>query len=217
MLSTIQRRACRSFLEVSRSFSTTPRWSYQHDPLLSDAQRLLAASQPPPPPSTPVPTPRVTPTTATTTPATTPEFFEVPPERDPVLHFLTTSVMDHGRYARAQKVISEMLLHIHTLTRSPPVPIVHEAIRKASPAVRVKSTKVGARSIVRPVALSERQRTSHGIRWILEASKNKPGIKLQLRLAKEMISVIKGDSAALKKKEQVHKAAMVARGALSGR
>lgn len=137
--------------------------------------------------------------------------FDVPPERDPILHFLTNSVMQHGRYSRAQKVISEMLLHIHTLTRSPPIPIVREAIFKASPAVRVASTKSGARAIVRPVALSERQRTGQGIRWILEASKNKPGRELQERLAKEMISVVKGDSAALKQKEQAHRSAMVAR------
>ena len=77
--------------------------------------------------------------------------------------------------------------------------------------VRVKSTKVGARSIVRPVALSERQRTSQGIKWIIEASHSKPGMEMQKRLAKEMIAVVRGDSAALNKKETVHKGAMIAR------
>ncbi|KAH6919303.1 ribosomal protein S7 domain-containing protein [Coprinopsis sp. MPI-PUGE-AT-0042] len=144
-------------------------------------------------------------------------FYEIPPEKDPMLQFLTTMVMKHGRHSRAQKIVSEMLLHIHTLTRAPPLPIVHSAILKASPAVRVKSTKVGARSIVRPVALSERQRTRQGIEWIIEASHNKPGMEMQKRLAKEMIAVVRGDSAALSKKEQVHKGAMIARGSLQSR
>ncbi|KAH6919305.1 hypothetical protein BKA70DRAFT_1555197 [Coprinopsis sp. MPI-PUGE-AT-0042] len=89
------------------------------------------------------------------------------------------------------------------------LPIVHgSAILqvKASPAVRVKSTKVGARSIVRPVALSERQRTRKGIEWIIEASHNKPGMEMRKRLAKEMIAVVRGDSAALSKKERFTRA-----------
>ena len=73
------------------------------------------------------------------------------------------------------------------------------------------STKVGARAVVRPIALSERQRTGKGIKWIIEASHDKPGKQMQVRLAKEMVAVIKGQSSALRKKEEAHKSAMVAR------
>ncbi|RXW19563.1 hypothetical protein EST38_g6299 [Candolleomyces aberdarensis] len=195
----------------SRPLSTTPRRNNQ----LEEARDVLGE------PSVPVPTP-TTPSkvlTESSSPLAQGEdaLFEVPPERDPLLQFLTTSVMKHGRYARAKKVISEMLLHIHTLTRAPPMPIVREAILKASPAVRVASTKVGARAIVRPIALSERQRTGKGIKWIIEASHDKPGKQMQVRLAKEMVAVVRGQSSALKKKEEAHKSAMVARGAIRTR
>lgn len=82
---------------------------------------------------------------------------------------------------------------------------------RVAPAVRVASTKAGARQIVRPVPLNERQRVGRGIRWILEASRGKAGRTLEERLAKEVVAVIKGESGALTQKEQAHKAAMVAR------
>ncbi|KAJ2924700.1 hypothetical protein H1R20_g12388, partial [Candolleomyces eurysporus] len=196
----------------SRPLSTTSRRNNQ----LDEARDVLRE------PGVPIPTTPTTPSKALTessSPLAQGEdaLFEVPPERDPLLQFLTTSVMKHGRYARAKKVISEMLLHIHTLTRAPPIPIVREAILKASPAVRVASTKVGARAIVRPIALSERQRTGKGIKWIIEASHDKPGKQMQVRLAKEMVAVVRGQSSALKKKEEAHKSAMVARGAIRTR
>ncbi|TFK24668.1 ribosomal protein S7 [Coprinopsis marcescibilis] len=212
MLSTFRQSALRSACLIrSMSTTTTGFPQSQSDPLLREAVSLLhnpiqQSPRIPKAPATPEPS----------KPISAP-VYEIPPDKDPVLQFLTTSVMKHGRYQRAQKIISEMLLHIHAFTRTPPLPIVHEAIRRASPAVRVKFSKVGARSITRPVALSERQRTAQGIRWILEASKNKPGIHMQLRLAKEMISVVKGDSSALEKKSALHRAAMLARGTLSKR
>ncbi|TEB18169.1 ribosomal protein S7 [Coprinellus micaceus] len=143
--------------------------------------------------------------------------FTIPPERDPILHFLATSIMKHGRYAAASRTVTDALLHIHTLTRSPPIPILREAIARVSPAVRVATTKQGARQIVRPVPLNERQRVGKGIRWILEASRGKPGRTLAERVAKEVVAVVKGESGALAQKEQAHKAAMVARGSLKVR
>ncbi|KAJ2912037.1 hypothetical protein MD484_g8378, partial [Candolleomyces efflorescens] len=197
-------------LHTSRPLSTTTRRNNQ----LEEARDVLGESGVPVPPTT-------TSTDLTQPPSPLAEgenaLFEVPPERDPLLQFLTTSVMKHGRYARAKRVISDMLLHVHTLTRAPPIPIVREAILKASPAVRVASTKVGARAVVRPIALSERQRTGKGIKWIIEASHDKPGKQMQVRLAKEMVAVIKGQSSALRKKEEAHKSAMVARGSIRSR
>lgn len=59
--------------------------------------------------------------------------------------------------------------------------------------------------------LNEKQRTRFGVEWILKASEKKAGKSLEVRLAKEMVSVIQGSSEALKKKEEVHKAAMLNR------
>jgi hypothetical protein len=67
------------------------------------------------------------------------------------------------------------------------------------------------KNIPKPVALGERQRMKFAVRWILDASYKKMGKKIEERLAREMVAVVQGDSEALKKKEEVHKFAMVNR------
>ncbi|EJU05146.1 ribosomal protein S7, partial [Dacryopinax primogenitus] len=92
---------------------------------------------------------------------------------DPVLGLLTNLVMRHGLLHRARKTVAECLLYIQSQTHSDPLPFVKEAIRRASPSVRVVSHKRGAKIIRVPLPLSERQRTRTGIMWILEAAEKR--------------------------------------------
>jgi len=71
--------------------------------------------------------------------------------------------------------------------------------------------KRGAKNIARPMALNEKQRTRFGVEWILQASQKKAGKSLDVRLAKEIVAVVQGTSDALKKKEEVHRFAMLNR------
>lgn len=71
--------------------------------------------------------------------------------------------------------------------------------------------KKGSKSISVPMPLNEKQRTRFGVEWILNASEKKVGKSLEVRLAKEIISVVQGSSSALKKKEEVHRLAMLNR------
>lgn len=143
----------------------------------------------------------------------------IPPPESPILDLLANMFMHDGKRARAQRVVADMLMHIHAMTNSQPMPIVQEAIFKAAPAVRCKKLKRngGSTTDFLPMPLSERQRTAIGIRWIYDAVKAKgvPGKTLAQRLAKEMVAIIGGSSTVLKKKEDMHKEAMVNRFALS--
>jgi small subunit ribosomal protein S7 len=157
-----------------------------------------------------------TPATTEPTPAFSPvrddhTYLAIPPAEDPLLHYLASRLTKHGHRARASRQASRVLLHIHAFSRAPALPIVREAIHAAAPAVRTISTRRGAKQIFRPVALGEKQRIRYALDWILEASKNKNGQTVEERVARELIAVLHGESAALKKKEEVHKFAMVNR------
>jgi len=101
-------------------------------------------------------------------------------------------------------------MHIHGYTGELPLPILREAILLVSPAVRVAMHKKGAKTIAMPMALNEKQRTRFGVEWILKASDKKPG-NVEVRLAKEFIAVVRGNSEALKKREETHRFAMLNR------
>ncbi|KAH8102229.1 ribosomal protein S7 domain-containing protein [Cristinia sonorae] len=154
--------------------------------------------------------------------AYTPQFMTLPPAEDPLLHLFTSYIMLHGEREKASKTTSRVLLYLHAYTRQPPLEIFRQALHMAAPAVRCMNQRRGAKAIVKPVPLSEKQRMRKAIEWIWEVvnvrSKSATiGKTLAERTAREMIKILNGDSSVLKKKEEIHKVAMANRGAARGR
>ncbi|KAG6369489.1 ribosomal protein S7 domain-containing protein [Boletus reticuloceps] len=136
----------------------------------------------------------------------------IPPAHDPLLDYIAAVIQRHGLRARAARTVSRMLLHVHTFTRAPPTPIVREAIMTAAPSVRVVSLKYGTKVMMTPQPLTEKQRVRAGLKAIVAASESRPGKSLEVRLAREMIAVVQGESRSLEEKQRLHKLAMVNRG-----
>ncbi|KAL0578144.1 hypothetical protein V5O48_003849 [Marasmius crinis-equi] len=143
-----------------------------------------------------------------------PSLMNIPPQEDPLLHFMASRLMNHGERAKATRTISRMLLHIHAWTRSPPLPIVRQAMFKLSPMVHVIGHKHSTKMIYKPIPLSEKQGAWWAMKWLLEQTRNsrQGGPTIAERLAREIILVIRDESETLKKKEQYHKTAMMNRG-----
>ena len=91
------------------------------------------------------------------------------------------------------------------------MPIVREAILTASPAVKLGSHKYGTKTLQVPYALTEKQRIHSGVKAILTASRSRPGKSIDIRLARELIGVLQGQSDAIEEKARLHKLAMVNR------
>ncbi|KAH9967505.1 ribosomal protein S7 domain-containing protein [Russula dissimulans] len=133
-----------------------------------------------------------------------PPALDIPPAEDPLLQFVTNTIMRHGKCKRASRTA-------HSLTRAPPLEIIREAVLLAAPAVRTMSHTHGGKIVSRPIALSEKQRTRYAVKWILKASDNRSGQTLEERLAREIIATVQGTSSVLTEKERAHTFAMVNR------
>ena len=139
---------------------------------------------------------------------------DIPPESDPLLAYLTSHLMRDGKRHAAVKRTSRMLLHLHALTRSPPLPIFRQAVFLSSPSIRVVSHKQGGKNVQKPVPLGEKQRTRFAIKWMIAAAERRRGRTIEERLAREALAIIKGtpdDNDVLKKKQDIHKLGMVNR------
>ncbi|KAI9358279.1 ribosomal protein S7 domain-containing protein [Zopfochytrium polystomum] len=86
------------------------------------------------------------------------------------------------------------------------------AIEKAEPLVKLVGFKRGAKSIQTPTPLTERQRRRTAIIWIKEAAegRNKRD-PMGVRIGKEVMAILQGESGVLQKKQQLHKAALLNR------
>lgn len=146
----------------------------------------------------------------------TPTTMFIPPAEDPLLSLMTNVIMKDGKRHTAARNITNMLAYLHTITLCPPLPIVREAIRLASPSVKVVSLRKSAKNVPCPRPLNDRQRAKQAFKWILQSSKSRSDHSVSQRLAKEMVAIIKGgENEVLKKVETVHRLAVVNRCVLS--
>ncbi|KAJ9092343.1 hypothetical protein QFC20_007401 [Naganishia adeliensis] len=143
----------------------------------------------------------------------------LPPKVDPTLELFTHLIMKHGRKAEAQKVVADVLQQLQRTTRDDPVRLIHRAIDMVSPSIRMVSLRRAAKNIPVPSALDARQRSRQGIQWILKAAERgrAGGQPRNGRLAREFMSVLEGTSAALQRKDEVHRLATVNRSNLQTR
>ena len=191
------RATTRSLRPSTRFYSALTEGNATGQSTNSSLQAVIASQQPSP--------------VASVFKANPPPMLNIPPAEDPLLHYLTSCIMKHGRRSKAARVTSRTLLHLHSFTRNEPLPLLREAILTASPAVKCLSHRHASKNVQKPIALGEKQRTRFAVKWILEASNSKPGKTLEERLAREVISVLEGNSKALAKKMDLHKVAMVNR------
>lgn len=76
---------------------------------------------------------------------------------------------------------------------------------------RLKSIRKGAKTMVVPIPMTERQRTRFGIQWILKAADKRAATQFEKRVAMEMLAVLDGSSNVLKMLDERHKVAMMNR------
>lgn len=86
--------------------------------------------------------------------------------------------------------------------------VLHDAIEKVSPAVEVKSRRIGGSTYQVPSEVSPFRKSLLGMRWIIEAaSKRKDVFSMSKKLANEILEAVDGRGGAIKKREEVHKVA----------
>lgn len=139
-----------------------------------------------------------------------------PPKRVP--H--PDSVYDNVRVAkfinrlmlRGKKTLSEAILYgaleeIEGKADGKPLDIFLEALDKARPLVKVKARRVGGSTYQVPMEVSEEDGEALGSRWLIQFARKRSGKTMRQKLAAELLDTYRGNSATLKKREEVHKMA----------
>ncbi|KAE8211834.1 hypothetical protein CF327_g4456 [Tilletia walkeri] len=135
----------------------------------------------------------------------------LPTLTDPTLSFFVGILMRDGKRAASNRVAMDVLALLYDWTSSPPLPMFQQAITRASPLVRMQSSKSGGKIVQIPIPLNPRQSMHRGIKAIIDASKKRNDRYLPTRLAREIIAVLEGSSSVLSRKEEQHKVAMANR------
>lgn len=121
--------------------------------------------------------------------------------------FINRLMLD-GRKATAEGVFYGALDKIATLRQeTDPFKVFSEAVKNVSPAMEVKSRRVGGATYQVPMEVRRKRSLSLGMRWLVAYSRLRPGKSMVEKLAKELLEASENQGGSIKKRDDVHKMA----------
>ena len=116
-------------------------------------------------------------------------------------------VMYEGKKAVAENIIYGAFDTIAAKTKQDPLIVFHEALRNVSPALEVRSRRVGGATYQVPVEVRTDRSRALAIRWLITAARARNEPTMQGRLSGELMDAANNRGSAVKKREDTHKMA----------
>ncbi|MEO1013663.1 MAG: 30S ribosomal protein S7 [Pseudomonadota bacterium] len=131
---------------------------------------------------------------------------------DPKFGDLTVSkfmnyVMIDGKKAAAEKIVYGAFDRIEDKLRKPPVDLFKEALENVTPAIEVRSRRVGGATYQVPVEVRPERKLALAMRWIISAARSRNETTMVDRLSGELMDASQNRGAAVKKREDTHRMA----------
>ncbi|QQG45881.1 MAG: 30S ribosomal protein S7 [Candidatus Niyogibacteria bacterium] len=124
-----------------------------------------------------------------------------------VVSKLINHIMLSGKKNIARKIVYSALDLAGKTAKKEPMTVLDEAIKNISPALEVRSRRVGGANYQVPREVRPERRLTLAMRWLIQAAESKKGKPMSEKLAEELILASKNEGAAVKKKEDTHKMA----------
>jgi small subunit ribosomal protein S7 len=120
---------------------------------------------------------------------------------------LINRLMGRGKRSTAQGIVYDAFEIMQERGKRPALEIFEEALRNASPVLEVKPRRVGGATYQVPVEVAPNRRFALAIRWLLQASRSRPGKSMAEKLAGELLDAASNQGSAIKKREDTHRMA----------
>ena len=116
-------------------------------------------------------------------------------------------VMLDGKKSAAEKIVYGAFDRIEEKLKRPPVELFHEAIDNVSPALEVRSRRVGGATYQVPMEVRPDRKVALAMRWLIDAARSRNETTMVDRLSGELMDASQNRGAAVKKREDTHKMA----------
>ena len=117
------------------------------------------------------------------------------------------ALMYDGKKSAAESIIYGAFDTIQSKTKQDPLAVFHEALRNVSPAIEVKSRRVGGATYQVPIEVRTDRSRALAIRWIINAARARNEPNMTGRLSGELMDAANNRGSAVKKREDTHKMA----------
>ena len=120
---------------------------------------------------------------------------------------LINRVMLDGKRGKAQTIVYKAFNLVQDKTNTSAIEVFNKAMENITPAIEVKSRRVGGANVQVPVEVSATRGEALALRWLVGASRTRGGKSMAEKLSNEIIDASNETGAAFKKKEDVQRMA----------
>ena len=126
---------------------------------------------------------------------------------NPTVSRLINKVMTRGKKSTAERIVYQALDAVKGKSGKEPVRVLEQALQNIMPVLEVRPRRVGGATYQVPVEVRPDRRTSLGMRWLVQYSRQRAGRTMREKLAAEILDASNNAGAAVKRREDTHKMA----------
>ncbi|HEV8079615.1 MAG TPA: 30S ribosomal protein S7 [Chitinophagaceae bacterium] len=130
-----------------------------------------------------------------------------PKFNDKLVTRFVNNLMWEGKKSGAFNIFYDALERVNKMTSEDGYETWKKALTNVTPAVEVKSRRIGGATFQIPAEVRADRKTSLAIKWLIRFSRDRNGRSMAEKLANEIVAASKGEGAAFKKKEDTHRMA----------
>ncbi len=126
---------------------------------------------------------------------------------DLVLSKFMNNLMVDGKKSAAEGIVYGAFERIEGKAKQDPLGVFHQALENVSPAIEVRSRRVGGATYQVPVEVRSERRQALAIRWLIKAARGRNETTMVDRLSGELMDAANNRGTAVKKREDTHRMA----------
>ncbi len=130
-----------------------------------------------------------------------------PRYNDPMVTQFVNNMMLQGKKSTAFAIFYQAMDLVKTRTNLEEHGVWKKALNNVMPQVEVRSRRIGGATFQIPTEIRAKRKVSIGMKWLIKFAKQRSGKGMAEKLAAELIAASKGEGAAVKRKEDMHKMA----------
>jgi small subunit ribosomal protein S7 len=117
------------------------------------------------------------------------------------------NIMWQGKKGASLTIFYDAVDKVSKTTGEDGYEIWRRALQNVTPAVEVRSRRIGGATFQIPSEVRNDRKVSLSIKWLIRFSRERNGRSMADKLANEIVAASKGEGGAFKKKEDTHKMA----------
>jgi small subunit ribosomal protein S7 len=126
---------------------------------------------------------------------------------DEVVAKFMNSIMLAGKKSVAEQIVYGAFDTIEEKMKADPLQVFKQALENVSPAIEVRSRRVGGATYQVPVEVRTERRQALAIRWLIAAARGRNDRTMRERLSAELMDAASNRGNAVKKREDTHRMA----------